>query len=109
MNDPKRPPSPDDSANGSGATRAASSGPVVPAAATVDAESVAGEEDPGASVDLAIPPGGAPPHPGDLAAPGTPGIGEAVCPRCGGSDRLDAAPCPDCSGTGKVIQGIGGA
>ena len=59
--------------------------------------SVAGEEDPGAALD-----------PGDEAAAGTPGAGEAVCHRCGGSGKLDNAPCPTCGGTGKVVQGIGG-
>jgi len=59
--------------------------------------SVAGEEDPGAALD-----------PGDEAAPGTPGDGEAVCHRCGGNGKLDNAPCPTCGGTGKVTRGIGG-
>jgi hypothetical protein len=73
-------------------------------------ESVAGEEDPGASIDLAVPPGGAPKtNPGDEAPAGTPGAGEAVCARCGGTGRLGDTPCPACGGTGKVVQGIGGA
>ena len=46
--------------------------------------------------------------PGDDAPPGTPGTGEAACPRCGGSGTLDAAPCRNCAGTGVVIQGISG-
>ncbi|MBB3911378.1 hypothetical protein [Sphingomonas desiccabilis] len=46
--------------------------------------------------------------PGDDAAPGTPGTGENLCPRCGGSGRIDGAQCPECDGTGKVIEGIGG-
>ncbi|MCW5659713.1 MAG: hypothetical protein KIT60_18605 [Burkholderiaceae bacterium] len=58
---------------------------------------MAGEEDPGAALD-----------PGDEAAPGTPGAGEAVCQRCGGSGKVNRAPCPTCGGTGKVVQGIGG-
>ena len=49
-----------------------------------------------------------PTNPGDEAAPGTPGTGENVCPRCGGSGRIDGAVCPDCGGSGKVIEGIGG-
>jgi hypothetical protein len=51
------------------------------------------------------------PHsaPGDEAPPGTPGTGEAVCPKCAGSGRLGGADCPNCEGTGKVIRGIGGA
>jgi hypothetical protein len=59
--------------------------------------SVAGEEDPGAALD-----------PGDEAAAGTPGSGEAVCHRCGGSGRVDGAMCPTCGGSGKVVRGIGG-
>jgi len=104
----------------------------VPVAAPLDlAESVAGEEDPGASVDLAmtagtsgrsdLPAGGrgdepsgaqapmAPMAPGDEAPAGTPGTGEDVCPRCGGSGQLGGRTCPDCEGTGKVTVGIGGA
>jgi len=48
------------------------------------------------------------PNPGDEAAPGTPGTGENLCPRCGGSGRIDGAECRECGGTGKVIEGIGG-
>lgn len=48
-------------------------------------------------------------HAGDEAAPGTPGTGENVCRRCGGSGRLDQGECPECGGTGKVVEGIGGA
>jgi DnaJ-class molecular chaperone len=47
--------------------------------------------------------------PGDQAPEGTPGTGENVCPRCGGSGRVAAQTCPECQGTGKVIVGIGGA
>ncbi|CAB4914809.1 unannotated protein [freshwater metagenome] len=46
--------------------------------------------------------------PGDEAAPGTPGTGEDVCPRCAGSGRVDDAECPECGGTGIVIHGVGG-
>lgn len=49
-----------------------------------------------------------PTNPGDEAEPGTPGTGENLCPRCGGSGRLDGGECPECGGTGKVIEGIGG-
>jgi hypothetical protein len=63
------------------------------------AESVAGEEDPGAAIDL----------PMAAAAPGTPGTGEDVCPRCGGSGKLAGGDCPVCQGTGKVTVGTGGA
>ena len=90
------------------------------------AESVAGEEDPGASMDLAQPApapgrpdqpaqGGAEPSeaqppmsPGDEAPPGTPGTGDDVCPRCGGTGQLAGGTCPMCQGTGKVTVGIGG-
>jgi hypothetical protein len=48
-------------------------------------------------------------NPGDEAAPGTPGAGEAVCPACRGSGRVGAAPCETCGGTGRVVEGIGGA
>lgn len=47
--------------------------------------------------------------PGDQAPAGTPGTGEDVCPKCGGSGRQAAQVCPHCEGTGKVIVGIGGA
>lgn len=48
-------------------------------------------------------------RPGDQAPPGTPGTGEAPCPECGGTGRLEGKSCWKCSGTGKVIEGIGGA
>jgi DnaJ-class molecular chaperone len=48
-------------------------------------------------------------NPGDEAAPGTPGTGEDVCPRCHGSGRIQGEPCPDCGGSGRVVRGIGGA
>lgn len=89
------------------------------------ATSVAGEEDPGASVDVSGPSGRSdqpagvapkqpvaaqqPMRPGDEAPEGTSGTGETVCPRCGGSGRLDAGSCPACEGTGKITAGIGGA
>jgi len=89
-------------------------------------QSVAGEEDPGASFDSprdtegrSDSPAGQPPgqpsagqrpmSPGDEAPLGTPGTGESVCPRCGGSGRLGASDCPECGGSGKVNVGIGGA
>jgi DnaJ-class molecular chaperone len=46
--------------------------------------------------------------PGDEAAPGTPGTGENVCPRCGGSGEADGGVCPECEGSGTIIEGIGG-
>jgi hypothetical protein len=50
-----------------------------------------------------------PMSPGDEAPPGTPGTGEDICPKCGGSGRIANAPCANCQGTGKVTRGIGGA
>ena len=47
-------------------------------------------------------------NPGDEAAPGSPGTGEAVCPECGGSGRLNGERCPNCRGSGKIVRGIGG-
>jgi len=41
--------------------------------------------------------------------PGTPGSGENVCRRCGGSGQLGEKPCPDCGGSGRVVTPIGGA
>lgn len=82
--------------------------PHTPEPVDLAAESVAGEEDPGASIDLAAP-AGAPMSLGDEAPPGTPGTGEDICPRCGGSGKLGASDCPECGGTGKVTVGIGGA
>ena len=91
-------------------------------------ESVAGEEDPGASVEMSAgaaspgrsdqpagqrgdqPSGAQPPmSPGDEAPLGTPGTGEDICPRCGGTGMLAGRECPECEGTGKVNVGIGGA
>jgi hypothetical protein len=52
----------------------------------------------------------APPvSPGDEAARGTPGAGENVCKRCGGSGKLEGKTCPECEGTGTVVVGVGGA
>ncbi len=48
-------------------------------------------------------------HPGDQAPSDTPGTGENLCPRCNGSGRQGNEPCTNCGGTGKVIEGIGGA
>ncbi|MGK6308325.1 hypothetical protein [Variovorax sp. DT-64] len=66
--------------------------------------SVAGEEDPGAAIEPTTP------KAGDEAPPGTPGTGEGICRRCGGSGRISGnESCPDCGGTGHVTVGIGGA
>jgi hypothetical protein len=50
-------------------------------------------------------------NPGDEVPPGTPDSGENICPQCHGSGRLGGKgeECPNCGGTGKIIQGIGGA
>jgi DnaJ-class molecular chaperone len=90
-------------------------------------ESAAGEEDPGAVLDILLassspgrqdqPAAGGdkpstaqtPMSPGDEAPLGTPGTGENVCPRCGGTGKLAGRECPECQGTGKVTVGIGGA
>ena len=46
--------------------------------------------------------------PGDEAAPGSPGSGENVCPKCGGTGQMQGEPCLKCLGTGVVQEGIGG-
>ena len=47
-------------------------------------------------------------NPGDQGEPGTPGVGENVCPECKGTGRIGAASCQTCGGTGKIMEGIGG-
>ncbi|HET6467432.1 MAG TPA: hypothetical protein VFG43_03545 [Geminicoccaceae bacterium] len=47
-------------------------------------------------------------NPGDEVPPG-PGAGEDVCPVCAGKGRVDGRECENCGGTGKIIEGIGGA
>ena len=47
--------------------------------------------------------------PGDEARAGTPGTGENVCRMCSGTGRVDGHTCPDCEGSGKVVEGVGGA
>lgn len=51
-------------------------------------------------------------HPGDEAAPGTPGSGEDVCPVCHGTGRIESGDaqtvCANCGGTGVIVEGIGG-
>jgi hypothetical protein len=47
-------------------------------------------------------------RPGDEVPEGSPGSGENVCRRCGGTGQIQNSPCPDCNGSGKVTVGIGG-
>lgn len=47
--------------------------------------------------------------PGDMAPPGTAGTGENICPVCNGEGSISGESCVNCEGTGKVIEGIGGA
>ena len=63
---------------------------------------MADQDKPGAAL------GGAKLNPGDVAAPGTPGTGEDVCPECQGKRTVAGRPCRTCGGTGKVIKGIAG-
>lgn len=46
--------------------------------------------------------------PGDEAIPGTPGTGENLCRRCGGTGKQEGKPCPVCDGTGKITEGLAG-
>lgn len=48
-------------------------------------------------------------NPGDEAVEGTPGTREDICPMCRGTGTIGNAPCDNCGGTGKVVEGIGGA
>jgi len=47
--------------------------------------------------------------PGDQAPPGSPNAGENLCPKCRGTGKLNGQACEYCDGTGKVIEGVGGA
>jgi len=47
--------------------------------------------------------------PGDEAGPGTIGTGEDICPQCHGKGSIGGSQCPNCGGTGRIIEGIGGA
>jgi len=49
------------------------------------------------------------PAPGDVAPKGTPATGEAICPECDGTGKINGKPCENCGGSGKVVQGVGGA
>jgi hypothetical protein len=48
------------------------------------------------------------PAPGDIAPKGTPATGEAICPECQGTGKVDGQRCTNCDGSGKVVQGVGG-
>lgn len=49
-------------------------------------------------------------NPGDVAAPGTAGTAENVCPQCHGTGQISGGTeCPNCGGSGKVIAPVGGA
>ncbi len=48
-------------------------------------------------------------NPGDEAPPGTAGTGEDICPGCRGEGSRDGRRCETCGGTGRVVEGIGGA
>src|SRR5207249_9306213 len=58
---------------------------------------------------IPIVPGQDPMKPGDEVPAGTPGSGENVCRRCGGTGAVDGNACPDCDGTGTVITNVGDA
>ena len=47
-------------------------------------------------------------NPGDEAAAGTPGTGEAMCPNCKGTGRIGEGSCENCGGTGLVVEAVGG-
>lgn len=38
-----------------------------------------------------------------------PQTGEAICPACGGTGKVERGPCPTCGGTGKVLEPVGDA
>jgi len=48
-------------------------------------------------------------NPGDEAVPGTPGTGENYCQVCNGTGKKDGEICDNCGGTGKIVEGVGGA
>ncbi|MBV9716933.1 MAG: hypothetical protein JOZ64_16280 [Solirubrobacterales bacterium] len=49
-------------------------------------------------------------RPGDQAPPGSEDVGENLCPACSGSGKAnDGSKCITCAGTGRVIEGMGGA
>jgi DnaJ-class molecular chaperone len=46
--------------------------------------------------------------PGDEVPPGTANGAPNVCPRCGGSGRVEGERCEECGGSGEVIEAVGG-
>lgn len=48
-------------------------------------------------------------NPGDEAPPDAPGTGEDLCRDCAGTGWQDGVECPTCNGTGRIVEGIGGA
>ena len=63
---------------------------------------------PGGSRPATVQPGSSK-SPDDEVPAGTPQTGEDVCPRCGGSGKVDGAACPECKGSGTVIVNVGDA
>src|SRR4051812_19014532 len=53
--------------------------------------------------------GASEPATGDVAPKGTAGTGEAICPECEGTGKIEGKVCENCGGSGKIIQGVGGA
>ena len=47
-------------------------------------------------------------NPGDEAPAGTPGTGDDICPKCGGTGQANGAECGNCGGTGRIVEGVGG-
>ena len=48
-------------------------------------------------------------NPGDQTPPGTAGTGENICRKCSGKGYVNGEQCEECGGSGKVVEGIGGA
>jgi hypothetical protein len=48
-------------------------------------------------------------HPGDETEPGSRQSADGICPKCGGSGRLNGQPCSDCRGDGIVTVIVGDA
>lgn len=44
-----------------------------------------------------------------MAPAGNSGTGDNLCSDCSGSGQLGQRECPTCGGTGRVIEGVGGA